>query len=248
MGNEIEDRKLSWILTISVVSFADKTLRAIDLSWVQPHISKHWSSSLTLCKQVFNSAWPALCWVSLEDCKEHCSRGSLLSCQCQVYEQSPVPCLNLQSGVCDSLQVPGVLQKPDGADARALWELPALWLSLWPSGVCSGLQSLLWPVLTMGRSLCSFGLEHSKPRRRKKLCLGRREGKHLDWHLLLLCPNQLEHQGWDYPTCWASISFLPFINKVSLQTSFVVFWASPEDSVLFPSTWIPSTQYVENRD
>lgn len=51
---------------------------------------------------MFNSAWPALCWVSLEDCKEHCSRGSLLSCQCQVYEQSPVPGLNLQSGVCDS--------------------------------------------------------------------------------------------------------------------------------------------------
>lgn len=54
--------------------------------------------------------------------------------------------------------------------------------------------------------------------------------------------NQLEHQGRDYPTCWASINFLPFINKVSLQTSFVVFWASPEDFVLLPSTWIPSTQ------
>ncbi|XP_053799023.1 uncharacterized protein LOC128788176 isoform X1 [Vidua chalybeata] len=67
--------------------------------------------------------------------------------------------------------------------------------------ICLGLQPLLWEILRMGRSLRSFGLEHSKPHRRKKLWLGRREGKHLDWHLLLLSPNHLEHQGRDYPIC-----------------------------------------------
>lgn len=155
---------------------------------------------------------------------------SLFSCQCQGCEPSPTAStesVEWHLSLC-LLQVPWVLQKSNGTDAWAVWKLPPLWLSLWPNRICHGLQPFLWEILRMGQSLHSFALGLFRIPQEKEGCGWEGVKKNIQAGDFFSClPNQLEHQGNNYPICWACISFLPFIKKVSLQLSFLVFWASP---------------------
>lgn len=184
---------------------------------------------------MFNSPQEVSCWGTLGN---HSSHVSIMGVKClHLHHQKSA---EWRLSLC-LLQVLWVLQKSNGADAWTLWKLPPLWLSLWPNRIFHGLQPFLWEILRTGRSLRSFCLGPLWTPQENKV-VGGKEGRKTS-----RLGSSSEHQGNNYPTCWACISFLPFIKNLSLQLSFVVFWASPEMAEKTLSYLLPFESPGHNR-
>lgn len=80
---------------------------------------------------------------------EHSGKSLLTLLECETSPILLTECVELHLSLC-SLQVLWVLQKPNGADAWALWKLPSLWLSVWTNRISHGLQPFLWEILRLG--------------------------------------------------------------------------------------------------
>lgn len=149
---------------------------------------------------------------------EHSGKSLLTLLECETSPILLTECVELHLSLC-SLQVLWVLQKPNGADAWALWKLPSLWLSVWTNRISHGLQPFLWEILRLGWLFWSSDRSES-PSRKNLVRIGRRKEGHLPWDLLPLSPLPAETQRqWLFHLS----GLLAFIRNVYFLLSSVVF-------------------------
>lgn len=127
---------------------------------------------------------------------EHSGKSLLTLLECETSPILLTECVELHLSLC-SLQVLWVLQKPNGADAWALWKLPSLWLSVWTNRISHGLQPFLWEILRLGWLFWSS--DRSEFPGRKNLVDRKKDIYPETFFHCLLC--QLKHKGNDYSTC-----------------------------------------------